>query len=474
MDERERITCHTLPEMLGAYARSDVARFHMPGHKGRGMGGFWQDALMLWDVTELSCTDNLHRPIDGILYAQRRMAEAYGAKQSWFVVNGATAAVQAMILSLSPRDKLLLSRDAHRSAVAGVALSGIETYYITPAADAETGLWGMVTPEALENALTETGATAVLLTSPNYYGFCADIPALADVAHRRGALLLVDAAHGAHFPFSDVLPTGLGGFADMWAHSQHKTMNALTQAASLHLGECRIPPETVQRVLGMIETSSPSYLLMASLDWSVYMGRRQDWSAQVRRIDALRKQIRRINGLGLLPDRIGAGVYERDRTRLVIDVTARGLTGYRAQSSLEIAGIYIEMADAERLVLITTPEDPSAWYEKLLEALEQLPYGSARGAERLAFDAAVYGIPPERRISVRAAAFADMEQVRLADAIDRTAGEAIGVYPPGIALTMPGERITKAAVEYLLRQAQGGAALFGVYDGCVAVVARER
>ncbi|MEG1524307.1 MAG: aminotransferase class V-fold PLP-dependent enzyme [Clostridia bacterium] len=472
MEDRKKIEGRTLPEALGAYARKNAARFHMPGHKGRGMSGFWRSDLIEWDVTELSNTDNLHHPTQAIACAQNHMAVTYGAKASYFVVNGSTAAVQAMILSLSSDDRLLLSRDAHKSAAAGVVLSGIAIDYLFPDYNDSLELYGFITPEALDSALTETGATAVLITSPNYYGLCADIPALSKIAHAHDALLLVDGAHGAHFPFSESLPTGLSGYADLWAHSQHKTMDALTQAASLHLGECRISPEQVQRVLTLLETSSPSYLLMTSLDWSVYMGTRQDWTGQVRRMNALRKRICEIDGMALLPDWIGAGVAERDSTRLVIDVTGRGLTGFTAAALLEKQNIFIEMADARRLVLITSPEDDPVWYNQLLEALDELPRHRAlpRTAAEIRRKHEILSDMPTRRLSPREAVLHKLAYVPIGQAAGRVVGESIGAYPPGISLVMPGEELTERMIQYLLEEERVGATLFGVRNGGVFVV----
>jgi len=467
MDERLKTTDETLQEALGTYERMNSARFHMPGHKGRGLSGFWRDELQLWDVTELSNTDNLHAPQAAIATAQRSMAEAYGAKSSFFVVNGATNAVQAMILALGDKDKLLLARDCHKSVVCGAALRGIETYYISPRYDEARGLLGMVTPEDLDHALTQTDATAVLITSPNEYGFCADIAGLSKTAHRHGALLMIDGAHGAHFPFSDALPHAMGGFADMFAHSQHKTMDALTQAASLHLGECRISPEQLRRALAMTETTSPSYLLMASLDWSVYMARRRDWTGQVARCIGLEEKIESIDGLHVFHDPVGIGVFERDRTRLVIDVTGRGYTGYEAQTILEKDHIYLEMADERRLVLITTPNDEANWYDMLLQSLSDLP---KREPQRARFSREeVRFASNEQRLSIREATFAKTKTVPLETANGRIAAEPIGIYPPGIALVMPGEEINKRTIDYLLSQERDGGALFGVYEGSVFV-----
>lgn len=469
--KRETTEAESLQQALGAYADANCARFHMPGHKGRGMAGFWRDALIQWDVTELSNTDNLHNPTGAILAAEREMAAAYGTRASFFVVNGSTNAVQAMILALSGDDTLLLARDCHRCAVSGAALRGIATEYILPRCNAKTALPGMVTPDDLERELTRTHATAVLITSPNAYGFCADVSGLAGVCHRHGALLLVDGAHGAHYPFSDALPDGLGGKADLFSHSQHKTMDALTQAASLHLGECRISAEQVRRALAMTETTSPSYLLMASLSWSVFMAERRDWTNQVARVTELAARIEALGGFETIRDPVGNGVFDRDRTRLVIDVTGHGLSGYEAQAQLEADGVYIEMADLQRLVLITSPNDDADWYARLTDALERLPF---RPLEKE--DAEDDGAPtqqPERAMDLRAATFAQSERVPLNHAAGRIAVEPVGVYPPGIALLMPGERIAQSEIRYLQKQSTLGGALFGIREGNVLAV-KER
>ena len=468
MNEKKPAKTQTLQESLGAYERENPARFHMPGHKGRGLSGFWRDELQLWDVTELSCTDNLHAPSGAIAVAEESMARAYGAKASFFVVNGGTNALQAMILALDETDKLLLARDCHRSAVNGAALRGIKTDYICPKYDETRGLLGMVTPDDLDRALRENGATAALITTPNIYGFCADVEGLSKAAHKNGALLLIDSAHGAHFPFSAALPRALGGYADMYVHSQHKTMDALTQAASLHLGDCRITPEKLRKALAMTETTSPSYVLMASLDWSVYMARRRDWTGQVARCIALEEKMEAIEGLKTFHEPVGIGVFERDRTRIVIDVTGRGYTGYEAQAILEENHIYLEMADARRLVLITSPNDEKIWYDRLLNALSSMPKRARRSAK-----AAGDGIrfsANEQRMGIREATFAGARTLPLSQAEGCVAAEPVGVYPPGIALVMPGEVIDQRAIDYLTAQERGGGSLFGVRDGRVFIV----
>ncbi len=465
MEKRGPVNHPSLPEALGAYAQGDFARFHMPGHKGRGMDGFLHGGVAKWDVTELSCTDNLHTPEGAIANAQEKMAAAYGAKRSFLVVNGSTAAIHAMILSLDETDRLLLSRDCHKSAIAGAALAGRDVCFYMPEYAAARDLLGLMTPAQLDRALADTGATAALITSPNYFGLCADIAGLAEVAHRRGALLLVDGAHGAHFAFSKELPEGNGGHADLFCHSQHKTLNALTQAASLHVGACRVDAERVMRMLAMIETTSPSYLLMASLDWATYTAARADWAALIRAAGRLRAAIDKLPGLSVFSGESVMGAVAADPTRLVIDVTARGLTGYEAQRALEQGGVYVEMADRFRLVLILSPEDDPAWYDALPDALAALPYGRRTAwGRQLAFSA------PERCMGLREASFARARRVPLAGAAGCIAAEAVGVYPPGVALRVPGERLDGACVAELIRARDEGARLFGVLNGEVTVV----
>ena len=454
----------TLPEVLGGYAESGAARFHMPGHKGRGMAGFMSEKTALWDVTEISITDNLQSPHGAIAEGQKRLAAAYGAYRSYYVVNGSTGALQAMILSLGKDEKLLLLRDCHKSAVSAAILSGIETCFLSPAYNEKLDLLEPVTPAALDAALAETRATAVLVTSPNYYGLCADLAGLSKVAHAHGALLLVDGAHGAHFPFSNALPAGCAPYADLFCHSQHKTMNALTQAASLHIMDCRVRPEHVRHALSILQTTSPSYLLMTSIDWAIYAARRQDWAGLAARMDAFRARTAKLPGLALLPENL-PGEGGRDPTRLVIDVSGRGITGREALSCLEKRNIYIEMADLWRIVLITSPEDDPAWYARLYDAFRSLPYGRLTRGERT-----LPQFTPKRRMSVREAALSETERVPLEKAGGRTAAEAIGVYPPGISLLVPGEILPEDIALRLTGGADWGAEFFGLADGLVTVV----
>lgn len=442
----------SLPEALEEYRREDTARFHMPGHKGRGMGGFFCGAGQGWDVTEIAGTDNLHSPSGPIAYAEERMAEAMGAGASLILVNGATAGVHAMCASAAG-GRMLLARDAHRSAAAGCAIFGVDAVPFS--------FPGAVTAEAVSAAMGAERYDAVLITSPDYYGFCADIPAIAAVAHERGARLFVDAAHGAHFPFSDSLPASPAGYADAWVVSLHKTLNALTQTAVLNLADTGAAAD-LRRTLALIETSSPSYLLMASADWARHTAVGA-WDAHAARIHALRQRLAAVDGVRALDMRDARlrGAADIDITRLALDVTGRGLTGFEAAAAMRPAGIVAEMADERRVVLITTPADPDEWYARLLAALASLPRGG-----RVVADAPAVA-PGARVTTVREAVFGSTEAVPLAAAAGRVAAGACGVYPPGTALLFPGELITETAIGELLRLSSLGAELFGVSGGLV-------
>ena len=458
----------TLPEALGEFARQNPARFHMPGHKGQDQpfGG----RLAGWDVTELEGTDNLANPQGVIALTERNYAKAYGARDSLLLVGGSTAGISTMALALGQGKRVLLGRDCHKSALSALALGGHEGIFLLPQVDGETGLGGMLTPQAIYEALAAQRADAVLLTSPNYYGMCADIEGIARAAHSHGALLLVDCAHGAHFPFSSRFPRFPAKEVDLWCVSAHKTMAAFTQSAVLHIGtNCPLETEQVRRIRNMVQTSSPSYLLMASLDRALYLGQKIGFEKHLDRIEILRARIDRINGLHVLgQEELAPGAVDMDISRMVIDVRARGIDGWQAEEALADRGILCEMCDAYHLVLITTPQDPDEWYERLIDGLTHLPDGTGEPPVDPPF------FQEGRRVcSLREAMLGPAEQVPLASAGGRICADAAGIYPPGLAAVIPGERISEETAQYLLRQQAKGFSLFGIENGRISCIIED-
>lgn len=465
---RQRRYGRTLPEALGEYARRCPARFHMPGHKGQDVP--FAGKLAGWDITELDGTDDLASPEGVIAHTERDYAEAYGAKASMLLVGGSSVGLSTMALSLGQKKRVLLGRDCHKAALSALALADHEAEFLLPAYDSATGISGMLTPKQVHEALRERPADAVLITSPNYYGMCADVAAIADVAHAHGALLLVDAAHGAHFPFSKRLPAFPADKVDMWCVSAHKTLSALTQSAVLHLGKCcPISVEQVRRMRNMVQTTSPSYLLMVSLDRALNLAKTIGFDKHLDRVAVLRERIGRINGIRVLSEAcVGSGIAAIDPTRLVIDVTERGIDGRLADACLCEAGVVCEMSDTYRLVLITTPQDPDEWYDRLVDGLTHLPYGTKTVIQEAPF------LPAGLRVcSLRQAMLGPVESVPLSGAVGRIAASPAGVYPPGLAALVPGERIEADTADYLLRQQAMGFSLFGVDAGRIGCVREE-
>lgn len=428
-------------KMLQDYANSDAARFHMPGHKGLGLEGTPLSAIQGLDITELSFSDNLHSPESSIKALQYRFAKVYGQAGAYLLVNGSTAGVIAMLLAIGDRKRILVARNCHRSAVNGLMLANHECVPLF-AHD------GIVTAEAVGAALEKHNCDAALITSPDYYGRCCDTDKIAEVCHRHSAALLVDAAHGAHFAFSNRLPS-VPSKADLWVTSCHKTMCALTQSGVLFMGkDSLVSPSEVKKALSAIQTTSPSYLLMLSLETALNFS--DFWEKHIERIQGVRKRLHGIAGIRLYD---GDEVFY-DTTRLHIGVN----DGFAAKKLLEDIGIFVEMADTNSLLLITSPFDKDEWYERLLNALSCLTAYNKEACERTIL------VPSSAAdaFSVREAFFAETEAVGLDAAEGRICAESTGIYPPGIALLFPGERITAQALKLLGAYLNTEAEFFGL------------
>ncbi len=467
----------TLPEALGAYQAKSPARFHMPGHKGNTQ---ILERLVAWDFTELDPTDDLAHPEGCILQSEEIISRVYGARHSFLCVNGSTSCILTMLLSLGRGKRVLLARNCHKSALAGAALAGHEVSFVYPEYDEATGLFGAVSAIAVDSALLKAKQKnapidAVLIASPDYYGLIADIPRLSAVCSAHKARLFVDAAHAAHFPFimalKKYLPTN--GEADMFCTSAHKTLAALTQTALLHVGHgCALTDARIRRVMALTETSSPSYVLMSSIDYAVHDGLSGRYEKHFNRMLTLRERLfGAFNGIELLewplPEKLA--VRAIDLTRLTLRVTGRGISGVQAAQALMEHGIYPEMADFDSVVLITSPDDKPEWYERLFRALDALPYGKAPLEK-----APVMAHAHEMAISVREATLCETEALALTKRlIGRVCAGAVGIYPPGTAAIAPGERIEAEDIEYLKLCIKTGLTVFGLEDGKVLVVKQE-
>lgn len=441
-----------LIDAVSAYAANEPIRFHMPGHKG------FLDPL---DVTELPGTDNLHRPTEAIKELESRCAKAFCARDSLLLVNGSTAGNIGMLMSIGNGKRVLLGRNCHKSGLSGIAIAGHDAVGLYP------DEFGIVSPADVANALDEAAKNApcdaVFITSPTYMGRVCDIDAIAKVVHDRGALLFVDCAHGAHFSFSKLLPAPPTA-ADAWVISCHKTLNALTQTAVLNLGES-FPYSVayVRRLLGIIQSTSPSYKLMLSIENAIEHA--DGWTEHVLRMREFRKRLTTLPEIELEHTDTA---FDFDVTRLTLSV--RGMIGYHLGALLESRGIFPEMCDVYSATFITAPCDPDFWYERLFDELRTICTAHTNDAPLL--DSYVpYAMGGEKVMDVRSAMLSGTSIRPLDSSIGCVSAQAVGIYPPGIATLYPGERISREAVKLLTEQAALGAELFGtVLDGQVVIV----
>lgn len=455
-------------------ALRDRASFHMPGHKGRE--AFTQLAAHM-DATEIDMTDDLYRADGAIAKAQRMAAMSARAAHTIFLTNGSTCGVEAMLgYAAPPGSSVILPRASHMSAISALALYGIEPVWVDAWAD-EGGAPFTREQDVLEAIGAHPEARAVLLTRPDYYGRMLPMERIAERAHQAGMLVLVDEAHGAHLNWLDgrsgvwtpggTMPEHVSALdcgADMCVQSAHKTLPALTSAAYLHMNS-RVDADRLLGRVALTQTSSPSFLIMASLD-----GARAHMDAVGRReLDRLcgmcEDVYRHCEHLDIAPVREHFGM-PCDRTRLALDLTGRGISGHDALAALEQMGMDAEMSDARRVVMICTVADAPDDFAQLKRALDQLPRGRGH-----CHAPSIARVPRGERVTgVRSAALGECERVPLSSAAGRVAARALGAYPPGVAECVPGEMISGDAVARLDMARRTGSELFGLEKGMCVVV----
>jgi arginine decarboxylase len=450
-----------LLDALQDYICDPAVPFHTPGHKlGAGIPdsiAFLQEAYRR-DLPDLPGFDLFDRT--GVLGAsQACAARVYGADRSWYLVNGSTCGVMAALLATCrPGDRVLLPRNVHRSAISGVILAGLDPVFVLPEYDAVRDIMHPPSGGAIEQALAATpDIKAVLIVSPSYHGVCGEIGAIAGHVHSCGSLLIVDEAHGAHFGFHPGLPeSALSLGADLVIQSTHKTLGAMTQAAMLHLRGSRVDPDRVTQALQMLQSSSPSLLLLASLEAATHQMATQGFELMEQALglaSSARQGLAAIPGIELLEhDRL-------DRTRLTLFTAGLGLSGFALDEHLsERFGITAELPMAQHLTFILTFGNSPEQIDRLIGALAEIT-----PQERLPLPPG-FQLQIDRTHSIRSAYFAESHLVPVATAIGQTCAELVCPYPPGIPVLMPGERITRGAVDYLLAVIESGGYVAGCAD----------
>lgn len=472
-----------LLDAIVEYTKERPAYFKIPGHRyERGISPRWRqwtgDGIFRFDLTEAEGLDDLHCPQGVIREAQELAAEVFHARATYFLVNGTTCGNEAMVLTCAGEgEKIMVPRNAHKSVLMGLILSGAEPVYLMPRFDPKSGLCGSIAPEDVEEGFrSHPDCKGVFLVSPTYYGVCSDIGKISEICHRHGGILMVDEAHGGHLYFGDRdrgtadLPQGaiLQG-ADLCAQSMHKVTGSLTQSSLLHVGSDRIDRGRLEANLHIVQSTSPSYLLMTSLDAARYelaLHGKEMLGRTLRLAEDARRKINRIPGMICYGKEIrGEDIFELDTTRLVISADELGITGFELADQLyEKYKVGLELADWKNAVAVVTYANEEEELGRLTDALEDISfrYGERRKCResreqniREAADSlkknenTVLPSIPEYVMSPRQAYFSEKVRIRWEDARGKIAGEALIPYPPGIPLVNPGERISGEIWEYM-------------------------
>lgn len=461
------------------YSSDRALAFHTPGHKqGLGAHQLLRDLIttegLRREVSLMDELDDLHDPRGCIDEAQRLAAGLWHADHTIFFINGTTAAVQAMILSIvGEGDTILVPRNAHRCVNSALVLSGAKPIYLAPDFDPDFGIALNVSLSTVERAIEKfPHARALILTSPNYYGVAADLPSIANLVHRHGMLLLIDEAHGAHLQFSDRLPpSAMDSGADMSAQSTHKLLGSLTQTSMLMINSARIDVERVRRVSSMLQSTSPNYLLLASLDIARLQLEENGAALIDRAIDlaqSLRLEIKKIGGLRLF-DRPSL-----DPTKITVNVRGLGLTGLEAEEVLRHRlKIQCELSDPANVLFLITYADNQTVADRLINALQDLKYGAPptlppknNGARQRP------ACPPASTapVSPRQAFYSSTTTVPLRQSIGKICAEEITFYPPGIPILCPGEAITSEIVSSIEENLSVGRRIVGAHDSSLQTI----
>ncbi len=443
------------------HAQNKVVSFHTPGHKnGAGMlpklKDFTKKNVYYLDVTVFPEVDSLHDPVSCIKQAQELAAKAYNSKHAFFLVNGSTVGNISMLMSAcDPGDSVILSRTCHKSVLAGIIISGIWPIWIQPVVDQQRDVIYEVSSKEIEEYIKSyPEAKAVFITSPNYNGICTDLIKIQEVCNKYNKILLVDEAHGPHLKFHPDLPVSAAEVnVDMYVHSVHKVLSALSQGSILHFKSDKIDINRVKRVVSMLQTTSPNYFILASIDaarMQVVKYGLKVFGKLIKYCEQAREEINKLpNIFTLVRKEIQSEYYDLDLTKLTINVTKTGLPGYKIEEILATEyKIQVDCADMFNLVAITgfgtTKED----IEKLVFAITDISkkYSGKHKFWKLQ-------LPPlttEVVMLPRDAFFStNTKRVPLKKAVGHISAQVLTPYPPGLPVLTPGERITKEVVNYL-------------------------
>ena len=460
-------------EALQEYRENRIVSFDVPGHKqGKGnpeLTDFLGKQCMSVDVNSMKPLDNLCHPVSVIKEAEELMADAFGAAHAFFMVNGTSSAVQAMVMSVCKRgDKILMPRNVHRSSINALIVCGAVPVYVNPGVNKQLGIPLGMSVDSVKKAIEEhPDAKAIIVNNPTYYGVCSNLREIVHLAHDAGMKVLVDEAHGTHFYFGDYMPlSAMSVGADMAAVSMHKTGGSLTQSSALLLGK-DVSEGYVRQIINLTQTTSASYLLMASLDISrknlALNGRRIfEWVTDLASYG--RSEINKLGGLYAFSRELinGDTIFDFDPTKISVHTRDIGLAGIEVYDILrDKYDIQIEFGDIGNILAIVSVGDKLLNVERLISALYEVKRLYSKDPSGM-LDHEY--IEPVVICSPQEAFYSEKKQLPLRETLGKICAEFVMCYPPGIPILAPGELITKDALEYIIYAKAKGCNLTGAED----------
>lgn len=470
---------------LTNHAARNPVQFHIPGHK-KGVGSdkefreFIGDQAFAIDLINIAPLDDLHQPTGVIAEAQQLAADAFGADYTYFSVQGTSGAIMTMIMSVcSPGDKIIVPRNVHKSIMAAIIFAGARPVFVSPARDSNLGIDHGITTRSVRRALEKhPDSKAVLVINPTYFGICANLKEIVDLAHSYEVPVLVDEAHGVLIHFNEKLPmSAMEAGADMAATSVHKLGGSMTQSSVLNVNTKNglVNPHRIQTIFSMLTTTSTSYILLASLDTSrrnLALNGHDIAERAIKLAHYARNEINQIPGLYCFGEEIlgGEATFSYDPTKVTIHVRHLGITGYETENWLrDHYNLEVELSDMYNILCLVTPGDTDETISILIDALREL---SAAHINRNEVQELIVKIPeiPQLSLIPRDAFYGDTEIVPFKESAGRIIAEFIYVYPPGIPILLPGEVISQQNIDYIRDHVDIGLPVKGPEDRSIQFV----
>jgi len=460
-------------EALIKYKKDRIVSFDVPGHK---QGKAYPELIDIYgektisiDVNSMKPLDNLCHPTGVIREAEKTAAEAFGASDAFFMINGTSSAVQAMVMyALKRGEKIIMPRNVHRSAINALIVTGAVPVYVNPGIETKLGISLGMSVRDVERAIKENpDAKAVLVNNPTYYGICSDLRKITEAAHKAGMLVMVDEAHGTHLYFGDNMPvSGMKAGADMAAVSMHKTGGSLTQSSFLLMNKS-INSGYMRQIVNLTQTTSGSYLLMSSLDIArrnLALNGRQIFKKVIDYAEYARKEINAIGGYYAFSKELinNDDIFDFDITKLSIHTRDIGLAGIEVYDILrDDYEIQIEFGDIGNILAIISVGDRMFEIERLISSLSEIKRRYLKPSAGL-FDHEY--INPDIVFTPQDAFYSEKKQIPLEKCEGHICAEFVMCYPPGIPVLAPGERITRDIIDYIRYAKEKGCVMTGTED----------